>query len=81
MTEYITTFLAGLCIEGTAGVWTHYTARGKAVLAGLLSSFQALAVVLGVGQSVRDWHYAPAFVLGYGMGSYLAIKAKFWFDL
>jgi len=81
MTEYITTFLAGLCIEGTAVFWTHYTERGKAVISGALSSLQALAVVLGVGQSVRDWHYAPAFILGYGMGSYLAIKSKTWFGL
>lgn len=74
--EYLTAFLAGLFLEGTAVFWTHYSERGKALIAASFSSAQALALVLGIGESVHDLKRAPFFVLGYGAGSYVAIKLK-----
>jgi hypothetical protein len=76
MVEYLTTFLAGLFLEGTAVFWTHYSERGRALIAASLSGGQALALVLGIGESVRDLRLAPFFVLGYGTGSYVAVKLK-----
>ncbi len=38
MVEYLTTFLAGLFLEGTAVFWTHYLERGRALIAASLST-------------------------------------------
>jgi hypothetical protein len=81
MVEYFATFIAGLFLEGTAVFWTHYSERGRALIAASFSSVQALALVLGIGESVHDLKRAPFFVLGYGVGSYAAIKLKTSFKM
>ena len=74
--DIITTFLSGLFLEGTAVFWTHYSERGKAITAATFSGMQALALVCGINETVHDWRLAHSFIIGYAMGSYLAIKLK-----
>ena len=81
MTNYFATFAAGVFLEGTAVFWTHYSERGKAAIASMFSGVQALALVLGVGESVHEPRSAPCFILGYAAGSYAAIKIKTRFRL
>jgi hypothetical protein len=76
MNNYIATFAAGIFLEGTAVFWTHYSERGKAMIAALFSGIQALALVFGIGESIHTPKLSPFFILGYAGGSYIAIKIK-----
>jgi hypothetical protein len=76
MLEIFAILGSGLLYESTSVFWTHYSERGNATGAAICSGIQALALVFGVGESVSDWHLAPYFVLGYALGSFLAVKVK-----
>jgi hypothetical protein len=76
MIEYLSVFVSGLFLEGTAVFWTHYSERNNAIMAAIFSSIQALALVFGIGESVYNSELIPWFVLGYGSGSYFSIKLK-----
>jgi hypothetical protein len=64
---------SGATYEALSVVWVHQATRGTAWATALVSGLQALAMVVGVGESVRDWRAAPAFVLGYAGGAYAAM--------
>lgn len=49
-------------------MWVHQATHGSACLTALVSAVQALAIVLGVGQAVKDW-----YVIGYASGAYGAM--------
>lgn len=76
MLEYIATFCAGAFVEGVSVFWVHYSERGKASVSALFSCLGAAMFVFGVDKSLRDHWLEVLFVLGYGAGSYLAIKIK-----
>jgi len=76
MLEIFAALGSGLLFESTSVFWTHYSERGNAVGAGVCSGIQAVALVLGVGESVHDWHLAPWFIVGYALGSFIAVKVK-----
>lgn len=61
---------SGATYEALSVVWVHQVSHGTAWATALVSGLQALAMVVGVGESVKDWHVAPAFVAGYAAGAY-----------
>jgi hypothetical protein len=76
MFQCLATFAAGALVEGISVLWVHYSERGKALIAALLSCLGALTFIIGVDDSIRDRKLEVFFVLGYGAGSYFAIKIK-----
>jgi len=73
---HLLTFASGFANEATAGFWVPHAERGHAARTGLCGAIQACALVLGIGESVHDCRYAPAFVLGYGLGAAAAVRFK-----
>ena len=76
MLTHLLTFASGAAVEGVAVFWVHFSERGYALRTGACSMIQAAALVFGIGETVHDWRYAPAFILGYGAGSALAVLLK-----
>ena len=74
--EAAATFLAGAAYEAACVGWVHYSEKGRPISTALFSMALALAQVVGVGESVKDWHMAPFFVLGYAAGSFCAVEFK-----
>jgi len=73
---FIAAFLSGFVIETACVFWVHFSERGKALPTALCSMAVGCAQVLGIGQSIQDWKVAPGFVLGYGVGTYMAVWYK-----
>lgn len=73
---YLAAFIAGLVLDGTAVFWVHFSERGRALPTAAIAMLQAVAQVVGIGESVHDWHAGPVFVLGYGIGAGLAVRVK-----
>lgn len=69
----IIALLSGAAYEGCSVIWVHRATHGTPMQTALVSCVQALAQVLGIGESVRNWRVAPFFILGYGIGSYTAM--------
>jgi len=76
MMIYALTFASGFANEAMAVFWVHNSERGYALRTGLCSAVQALALVVGIGESVHEWRYAPAFVAGYALGATAAVAVK-----
>jgi hypothetical protein len=74
--SHLIVFLSGVVVEGIGVFWVHHSERGHAFRTGACSVLQASALVLGIGESVRDALHAPAFVLGYGVGAAVAVWLK-----
>jgi hypothetical protein len=73
MLLHVITFASGFANEAMAVLWVHNTERGYALRTGLCSAVQALALVVGIGESVHDWRAAPAFIAGYATGAMSAV--------
>lgn len=71
-------FISGVVIEASCVMWVHYSERDDAAKTALFSMIVALAQVAGIGEAIHDWHIAPFFVLGYGVGTYTTMKVKTW---
>ena len=69
-------FFGGAFYEAIAVAWVHYAERKRALAAALCSSAVAVALVAGVGESLRSFPAACAFVLGYGCGTFAAVRFK-----
>jgi hypothetical protein len=69
-------FASGAAIEATAIWWVHHSERRAWIKASLCSMLYGIAQVTGIGESIRNWHVAPWFVLGYGVGTAIAVKLK-----
>jgi hypothetical protein len=70
---HLLAFVSGFADEGLSVFWVHHAAKGNAFSSGLYSGLQAIARVVGIGESIHDWRYGPAYVLGYGLGSSVAV--------
>ena len=70
------TFASGAVYEATCVFWVHFSEKGNPLKTAVFSMLTATATVTGIGMSVTDWHYAPFFILGHGMGTALAVAAK-----
>lgn len=67
-------FLSGAAYEGLSVVWVHLAVHGTPLQTAAISGLQALALVVGIGESVHDWRVAPFYVGGYGLGAYFAMR-------
>jgi hypothetical protein len=64
---------SGAAYEACSVVFVHQATHGTPMHTALASGLQAAASVAGIGASVKDWRVAPFFVLGYALGSYVAM--------
>lgn len=69
-------FLSGALIECACVFWVHFSERGRAGATALCSMSIALAEVFGIGESIRHGLVTVAYVLGYGLGTYGAVRWK-----
>lgn len=74
--EALVTFLSGAIFEAGCVAWVHYSEKNEAAKAAIVSMLNALVTLVGVGESLRDLRMAPAYVLGYGAGTYVMIRWK-----
>ncbi len=70
------TFWCGAAYECGCVFWVHYSEKGKALQAVILSMFNALVTVIGVEQFLKGWLFVISYVFGFGFGTFLAIKIK-----
>lgn len=69
-------FLCGAGYEAGCVGFIHFSERGRPLMTALCSMVAAAVQLTGVLESVHDWHLAPVFILGYGTGSYIAVRIK-----
>lgn len=72
-------FLGGAVYEAAAVAWVHYAERKSPTKAALFAMICATALVVGIGESVKDFWMAPYFIVGKGAGTFCAVywnKAK-----
>lgn len=74
LTDYIIAFLSGLFAEGICTKWVQAVSSKKAVQSGVLSTVWASLILIGLGESLHHGFAACAWVLGYGLGSFLVVK-------
>lgn len=74
--EQVLTFLSGFTIECACVYWVHFSERSRPFATAICSMAIGAAQVFGIGESVRDWRFGPAFVLGYGSGTASAVWLK-----
>lgn len=70
------TFVAGFTIETACVYWVHFSERNRALPTAICSMLIGTAQVLGIGESVHDWRMGVPFVLGYGIGTFFAVRRK-----
>jgi hypothetical protein len=63
-------------VEGVCAKWVEAVATKKAARAGILSMVWAVSLLAGIGEALHYGMPAVTWVLGYGAGSYLAVKWK-----
>lgn len=69
-------FASGAAYECGCVFWVHYSESGRAGRAVLWSMFNAIVTVVGVEQFLKGWPFVAAYVLGFGAGTYAAIRIK-----
>lgn len=72
----ILVFLCGAIYEAACVGWVHFSERGKPFATSVFSMAAAGAEVTGILEAAHDLRIAPFFVLGYGVGTYLAVALK-----
>lgn len=70
---YLRSFFAGAVYEFSSVWWVHSATHDKMLLTGLVSAIQAAALVSGVTDVARSWQAGVPFVLGYAIGSSVAV--------
>jgi hypothetical protein len=73
---YIITFFCGAAYEITSAYWMFSTERLKPFRAAFWSMIQALVMLTGIGESIKDWRAAVCFVFGYTFGSGTAVMIE-----
>jgi len=68
------TFASGAAVEGVCAKWVQAVAERKAIRAAMLSMAWAVALLSGIGEALHYGAPAVTWVLGYGFGSYVAVK-------
>jgi hypothetical protein len=69
-------FVGGAAYEAGCVGWVHFAERGRPMITALFSMLCATAQVAGIGESVQTLYAAPFFVVGYGAGTYAAVRFK-----
>lgn len=70
---FVVAFASGAAYEACSVVWVHRATHGTPWQTAIVSGLQALAQVVGIGESVKNWRVAPFFVVGYALGAYTAM--------
>lgn len=70
------TFVCGAAYECGCVFWVHYSEKGNSVHAAMWSMFNALVTCIGLGEALHQPLFIVSYVLGFGVGTYLAIKFK-----
>lgn len=68
------TFVSGAAVEAVCTKWVAAVAKGQALMAGILSMVWAVSLLLGIGEALQHGLPALTWILGYGVGSYFAVK-------
>lgn len=68
------TFASGAIVEGVCAKWVQAVADKRAVKAGVMSMVWAVALLAGIGEALQYGWPGATWVLGYGVGSYLAVR-------
>lgn len=74
--DAIVAFSGGAVYEAGCVFWVHYSEAGRPWLTAGVSMLCAAAQVAGIGESVHSPIVAPFFVIGYGVGTFFAVKLK-----
>jgi hypothetical protein len=69
-------FLACVLIDALWVAWFHHSERNNAWRSAGISMLMAGLSLVGIGAAIKDPLYAPVYILGLGMGSYLGVKLK-----
>ena len=72
--EFLLVFILGSLFEACSVMWTHFSQSNKAFAASIVSMIQCTATIAGIGDSIHNIHIAPAYILGYGFGSFATIR-------
>lgn len=75
LTSFLT-FVSGFAYELGCVFWVHHSEQGNSKRAAGWSAFNALTQVVGIGESIREPLSAVCLILGYAVGSYVAIERK-----
>lgn len=70
----LATFGSGAVVEGVCAKWVQAVASKQAVKSGLMSMVWAVALLTGIGEALHYGWPAATWVLGYGVGSFLAVR-------
>lgn len=68
------TFVSGAAVEAVCALWVKAVAEHRALRSGLLSMVWAVALLAGIGEAIKHGWPAVTWVLGYGVGSWAAVK-------
>lgn len=74
--ECLVALASGAIIESLCVFWIHYVEKEVAAKPAAISMLVATAQLAGIGEGIRDWRVGACFVLGYGIGTYFAVKFK-----
>ena len=70
------TFLCGAIYECACVFWVHYSEKNNALLSALCSCLVALVTAIGLGEALHRPLFIAAYTLGFGIGTWVAIKVK-----
>lgn len=70
------TFACGGLYELGCVFWVHYAEKGRKWPAAGWSCFNALVTVIGLGEALHRPLFIAVYVLGYGIGTMVAIDIK-----
>ena len=74
--DCLVAFAGGAVYEAGCVGWVHFSERGLPMVTALFSMLCATAQVAGIGESVKSLVAAPFFVVGYGVGTFVAVECK-----
>lgn len=70
----IKTFFLGALVDYMAARWVVAVAKGSAMSSALISMVCTVSILMGFGEALHYGWPAVTWVLGYGFGSYAAVK-------
>lgn len=71
---YLFVFLSAFAFECAYLLWIRFSVDRKPIRSALLSMLTGALSLYAMVQAVHDMSYAPAVILGYGVGSYVVAR-------
>ena len=72
----VVAFVSGAAYETLCVAWFHFAERNRPLPLTGIAMLTATVGLLGVGESLHDWHRAPFYVAGYGVGAFCSLWVK-----